>query len=219
MRRAIAGSVTALLLWGAAATPASAHADVEGTQPRNGAHLATAPAAVRVTFGEDVSLTAARLVGPSGAEIPSSATVSGATVTITPTAALSPGAVTAAWQVRSDDGHPVAGSMAFIIGPKPRTGPPQTLDPFPRIPARLSGSRPGSLVLTLATSGLGGDVQWTSAAIAEPQTWHLAVDRGSLVARGVLPQPGTWTYSATVLKKGGAAIVVKGTATLTAGAR
>lgn len=221
MRRAVAAVGAAVLVGAMAlsnAVPASAHAEVESSSPRNGAVVPTPPTQVRVTFGEDVTLDSARLVGPTGSALASAASIDGAVLTITPKAALPRGPITAAWHVVSDDGHPVSGAIAFVVGSAPRTGPAQRLTAFPRVPTTLSGTRPGALTLTLGTSGVGSDVEWTSPSVPEPITWRLSRDGRTVAGRGVLPVAGTWSFTATVVKKGGAAVVVTGTAVLRGGA-
>lgn len=221
MRRAGYVAVVAAVCLGAAslvaAVPAAAHAEVESSTPRNGAVVRTAPSAVTVRFGEAVTLDSARLLGADGSTLPATAMVDGAVLTITPKAPIPSGPVTAAWHIVSDDGHPVSGAIAFVVGPAPRTARAQTLTVFPHVAARLSGSRPGVLTLTLATRGVGSDVEWTSASVPEPITWKLARDGKTVAGRGVLPLPGTWSFTATVLKKNGAVVIVKGTATLRGG--
>ena len=221
MRRAVAVALVAASLAVAsvcAAAPASAHAEVEGTTPRNGAVVRSAPAEVTVRFGEDVTLESARLLGPGGSTLASTASVAGDVLTVRPAATLPGGPITVAWQVRSDDGHPVSGAIAFVVGRPPATGRPQSLAAFPHVPVRLSGSRPGPLTVTLGTRGVGSEIEWTSPTLPEPITWRLTRDGTVVAGRGVLPTPGTWSFTATVVKKNGAVVVVTGTATLRPGA-
>ncbi len=220
MRRAVAAVLAAALIGVGAvssAAPASAHAEVESSTPRNGAVVRTGPSAVTVRYGEDVTLESAGLIGPSGAKVPSSAAIDGAVLTITPASPMPRGPVTATWHIVSDDGHPVTGAIAFVVGAAPVTGRAQTPTAFPHVGVRLSGSRPGILTLTIRTPGVGSEVEWTSPAVPEPITWRLGQDGRTVAGRGVLPLPGTWSYTATVLKKGGAVVIVKGTATLRGG--
>jgi len=222
MRRAVAGAACAALFAAtgiATAESAWAHAEVESTSPRNGAVVATAPAQVDVRFSEAVELKSARLVGPDGLALASKSQMREATLQVVPQTPLPTGPITVSWAVVSDDGHAVSGAAAFIVGRVPRTGPVQSLTSFPRVPVTLTGSRPGQLSVRLALPGTGGQAQWTNSSVDGPLTWSLAPDGTAMAGRGVLPVPGAWTYTATVIKKGGAVVVIKGAARLTGGSR
>ena len=105
------------------ADPAEAHAYVVSTDPANGAELATAPTAVRVTFDEPVTVA-------SGAESASVIDADGRRVDAGPVrlqsgrhtlvigvrAGLPHGAYIASWSVVSADTHPVGGSIQFGYG-------------------------------------------------------------------------------------------------------
>lgn len=196
------------------AAPASAHAGVDHTAPRNGSVLVSAPSTVAVTFDEPVELDSAWLTGPSGARLPSTARAAGASIVITPSTTLPRGPIAASWKVISDDGHMVGGSIAFIIGKAAATGPAQSLALTPALPARLSGSSPGPLTLTFGTALSGGEVTWTSAAVSEPITWSVSRKGRSSVATGVLPLAGVWTMKASLVRADNSIVVTSGTATL-----
>ena len=217
MRRVVAGLGTALglvLMALLSAQPASAHADEEGSTPRNGAVVRTAPASIAVRFGEVVTIESTRILGPDGAVQPAKSQMDGSSLVLTPEKPLPRGPITASWKVRSDDGHVVGGSIAFINGPRTATGAAQRLTAFPRIPVRLSGSAPGQLTITFAKPGTGGSIAWTSPAILDPITWPIVADGTTVAGRGVLPLPGTWTYAATVTERDGSVLIVKGSAVL-----
>jgi methionine-rich copper-binding protein CopC len=198
----------------AGAAPASAHAGVDHTAPRNGSVLAVAPSTVTVTFDEPVDVDSAWLTGPSGARLPSTARTAGASIVITPSTPLPRGPIAASWKVTSDDGHTVTGSIAFIIGKAPATGPAQALALTPALPARLSGSSPGPLTLTFGTALSAGEVSWTTATMSEPMTWSVSRKGRSSVATGVLPLAGVWTMKASLVRADNSIVVTTGTVTL-----
>ncbi|SEC64381.1 copper transport protein [Nocardioides exalbidus] len=100
--------------------PASAHAELVGTDPAEGAVVATAPGSVSLTFNEPVRLTSQEVAvyDAEGDPVDSSAGANGDVVTVTlPGAAdLADGTYVVSWNVLSDDGHPVAGALTFSIG-------------------------------------------------------------------------------------------------------
>lgn len=100
---------------------AAAHLGLSSSTPANGAQLAAAPRDFRLTFTEAVERTVARvrLVGPNGAEIRISAlrqpSDSAQVMLADILGPLEPGAYTIEWQVIGADGHPVRGTVAFVI--------------------------------------------------------------------------------------------------------
>ena len=100
-------------------TPAAlAHTSLQKSTPAAGASLAAPPAEVSLTFGEAVRLPASpiRVAGPGGAVwTVGQAAVTGATVTA-PVAATGPaGPYTLTWQVISDDGDTIRGTVRFTL--------------------------------------------------------------------------------------------------------
>lgn len=114
----IAGILASLMLLVGVA-PAGAHAELDSSDPVDGATLASAPSALTFTFGEDVleqgnavTLTVvdsgSRLeLGPLG--------VDGAVVSVDWPAASPAGTFRAAYRVVSADGHPIDGSITFTV--------------------------------------------------------------------------------------------------------
>jgi len=100
------------------APAALAHTSLQKSTPAAGASLAAPPAEVSLTFGEAVRLPASpiRVAGPGGAVwTVGQATVTGATVTA-PVAATGPaGPYTLTWQVISDDGDTIRGTVRFTL--------------------------------------------------------------------------------------------------------
>ncbi|WP_430335035.1 copper resistance CopC family protein [Rhodococcus sp. ACT016] len=109
---------------------ASAHSAVVGSDPANGAQIATAPERVSLKFNEALQAKFASLtvVGPDGnLWSKGDPTVQGDTVSV-PLEGLGPvGDYTIAFRVTSADGHPVSGTQKFTLtqegtgtpGPKP----------------------------------------------------------------------------------------------------
>jgi copper transport protein len=103
-----------------AATPAAAHATLLGSDPRDGATLERAPASVKLTFSEPVSLSlgGVRMLTAGGGEVRLGRVV--------PTGdpsrvevALPPdlhGVYVLSWRAVSADSHPVAGAFTFTVG-------------------------------------------------------------------------------------------------------
>ncbi|THA30001.1 hypothetical protein E6R18_22045 [Streptomyces sp. A1277] len=119
---ALVGAVFGLLL--AVAGPASAHAALTGSDPQDGAVVATAPKEVTLTFSEQVALSAdsIRILDPSGKRADTQAAPrdlhSGSTVKygVALRTGLPDGTYTVAWQAVSADSHPVSGAFTFSIG-------------------------------------------------------------------------------------------------------
>ena len=103
--------------------PASAHAALTGSDPQDGAVVATAPKEVTLTFSEQVAMSddSVRVLDPSGKRVDTGKIrdlSSGGTVTygVTLHSGLPDGTFTVAWQAVSADSHPVSGAFTFSIG-------------------------------------------------------------------------------------------------------
>jgi methionine-rich copper-binding protein CopC len=128
----VAGVVLALLATVVQAAPARAvpvpaaqvrpaalpaHASLVSVVPADGAQLATGPKQIQLTFDDVVSPQFAQLVlTRDGSPVEVSAPkVDRAVVTADVTGTAGPGAYRIAWQVTSDDGHPVSGESTFAV--------------------------------------------------------------------------------------------------------
>ncbi|CAL9517574.1 copper resistance CopC/CopD family protein [Streptomyces sp. enrichment culture] len=104
----------------ASAAPASAHAALTGSDPRQGAVVDRAPAQVSLTFSESVSMDddSIRVLDPKGKRVddggPSG--TGGTTYAVKLHAGLPDGTYTVTYQVVSADSHPVAGAYTFSVG-------------------------------------------------------------------------------------------------------
>jgi copper transport protein len=118
--------VAALLLGGglaiAAATGALGHSLLQRSDPAAGSTVATAPAVVRLTFGEapDPRLSSVKVLDASGRSVaagPSVAVAGSPNDLQVPLGHLGDGVYTVSWRtVSAVDGHSAAGSFAFGVG-------------------------------------------------------------------------------------------------------
>ncbi|MFK4224470.1 copper resistance CopC/CopD family protein [Streptomyces sp. NPDC019890] len=115
------GTLIGALLAGA--SPASAHAALTGSNPKDGAVVATAPKEVTLTFSEQVAMgnDSIRVLEPSGkradkAKIRNLSTGGKVTYGVDLLPGLPNGTYTVAWQAVSADSHPVSGAFTFAIG-------------------------------------------------------------------------------------------------------
>jgi copper transport protein len=102
------------------AGPASAHAELLSTSPRNGQRLATPPTQVTLTFSEKVGIVSGglRLIDTDtgdDVETPQARSV-GDTVVWPMPADLPDGRYLVNWRMISADSHPVAGAFSFGVG-------------------------------------------------------------------------------------------------------
>ncbi|MER7516919.1 copper resistance protein CopC [Streptomyces sp. NPDC126499] len=112
----------------ATAGPASAHAALTGSDPQDGAVVATAPKEVNLTFSEQVAMSddSIRVLDPSGKRVDTgemrdlcSGSIVRYGVALRP--GLPDGTYTVAWQTVSADSHPIAGAFTFSIGAPSKT--------------------------------------------------------------------------------------------------
>ncbi|MFF3323227.1 copper resistance CopC/CopD family protein [Streptomyces sp. NPDC002889] len=122
----IVGTLLGALLAGA--SPASAHAALTGSNPKDGAVVATAPKEVTLTFSEQIAMgdDSIRVLEPSGkradkAEVRELGTGGSIVYGVHLNAGLPDGTYTVAWQAVSADSHPVSGAFTFSIGAPSKT--------------------------------------------------------------------------------------------------
>ncbi|MDT4919823.1 MAG: copper transport protein, partial [Pseudonocardiales bacterium] len=116
-------------LFGAAvllAGPASAHATLVGSDPTDGARLQAVPHSVTLVFNEAVSLADigyVHVTDQDGNRVDSGDTYHPAgdssRVAEDVRAGLGDGSYTLSYRVISADSHPIAGSVAFVVGDGP----------------------------------------------------------------------------------------------------
>ncbi|MBW5483062.1 copper resistance CopC/CopD family protein [Streptomyces bambusae] len=107
----------------AAAAPATAHAALTASDPKEGAVVATAPAQVSLSFSEQVAMgdDSIRVMDPQGRRVDTGELrdmCSGSTVRYGTAlhSGLPNGTYTVAWQAVSADSHPISGAFTFSIG-------------------------------------------------------------------------------------------------------
>lgn len=119
LRRVLPALGLGFVLLVLAAGPASAHAELESTDPAAGAVLPRPPEQVRLRFTESVTTPTGgvRVIAPDGTRVdPVSVRARGALVTVELPPVLARGSYLVVWRVVSDDSHPVAGSFSFAVG-------------------------------------------------------------------------------------------------------
>ena len=107
--------------------PASAHTQLTGSDPADGARIGQLPVTVVVTYSEDIAeqFVTTAVITPDGTTVPTSATVDGPEVSVDLSAPdVLARAEQGGWQVVarvvSVDGHPVEGVTTFeLTGPAP----------------------------------------------------------------------------------------------------
>ncbi|MFD8978387.1 copper resistance protein CopC [Streptomyces sp. NPDC059564] len=107
----------------AAAAPATAHAALTASDPKDGAVVATAPAQVTLSFSEQVAMgdDSIRVMDPAGKRVDTGELrdmCSGSTIRYGTAlhSGLPNGTYTVAWQAVSADSHPVSGAFTFSVG-------------------------------------------------------------------------------------------------------
>ncbi len=139
MSTALAVALAFLLSLGVIATPAHAHTDLVSTAPADGDVLDAAPAAVTLTFNEELLEAAVRvsITDENGAVVAKDiATSTGSDVTVPWPEDLEAGTYTVSYRVVSGDGHPVSGDITFTFG----------------APATVEESEPSATVTPIAES-------------------------------------------------------------------
>jgi copper resistance protein C len=101
----------------ATASPASAHAQLESTNPGPGATLKDLPQEVVLSFSEDVRTPAfVKVTNPGGVDVAKGdVRIVDNEVTQTTGAAAGSGKYTVSYRITSADGHPVSGSVNFTV--------------------------------------------------------------------------------------------------------
>ena len=99
------------------AGPATAHATLVSSNPKDGATLDSEPATVSLTFNEDVSTPAQlQVTAPDGSTLADEdPTVDGTKVTQSIGSAGLAGTYTIAYRVVSADGHPITGELTYDV--------------------------------------------------------------------------------------------------------
>ncbi|MEV6628434.1 copper resistance protein CopC [Amycolatopsis sp. NPDC051106] len=153
-RRAFGAVLAALIGLVVLAGPASAHTELESSSPAEGAALAAAPAEVRLTFGEPVTLPpeALKVTGRDGtAWQVGTPVVAGAVVTAPVTPSGPAQAYTLTWKVIAKDGDNLTGTVHFSVTAE--SSPPASASPAPTASAQAQAP---SAPTAVDTSGIPG---------------------------------------------------------------
>ncbi|GAA2016270.1 copper resistance CopC family protein [Microbacterium ulmi] len=112
------------------AGPASAHDELESTDPAAGATLDALPTQLTMTFsGEllsDEGATEVQVTDAAGASLTAGSPAVQANVVTQPLAGSAEGAIRVLWKVVSGDGHPVSGEYSFTVNAPAPTEPAPT---------------------------------------------------------------------------------------------
>jgi copper transport protein len=104
----------------ATAAPASAHAALTGSNPKQGAVVDKAPTSVSLTFSEKVAMSdgSVRVLDPAGKRVDTGKTsdLGSNTYGAKLHKGLPDGTFTVAYQVVSADSHPISGAFTFSVG-------------------------------------------------------------------------------------------------------
>lgn len=126
--RLVLAAIVAVL---AMAPPASAHTDISGSSPADGATLKRPPATVTINFSQPPLTSGMAMVadGPSG-QIPLSPKVVGSALVASWPQQAGSGDFAVTYRVVASDGHPITGRLAFRIArqdsAEPRSNPTPT---------------------------------------------------------------------------------------------
>jgi methionine-rich copper-binding protein CopC len=180
----VVGGLCALL----GASPAAAHNSLTGSDPEDGARLETPPAQVRLTFLTtlDPKTTKVTVTGPGKVSAAAGEPRFEGKVVEVDFAAGAAGAYTVAYQVASDDGHPIKGDIGFTLAvgaPAPATSAPATSAPEPA-PATSAPAPTPADSAPAPPSAIA--IEPTSDADDGPPVWPwVALGAGVLIALGV----------------------------------
>lgn len=137
----IAGTLATLAL---PAAPASAHAELESSNPAGNSVIQAPPAEVVLTFTESVRRVPDRIrvVGPDGQRVDEGdARFDGAVVTIPVRQTGAQGTYLVSYRVVSADSHPVSGGFTYSVGAPSSTPPTDTGDEQGDNPVVATGTK------------------------------------------------------------------------------
>lgn len=150
MRTFVLGLVATLALL-VAPTSASAHAQLESSDPADGATLAALPETVSVTLNEDVGSGAVlRVLDSSGVRVDDDqVTTAGRRVLVgVRPGSSAAGAYRIVYRVVSADGHPVSGEIGFRVQPSADASPSTEPSAGAADPSAASGSTQQDVTIT-----------------------------------------------------------------------
>ena len=174
-----------------AAPAASAHATLLFTSPADGSAVPASPAAITLTFNENVSFTGTpvTLAGAGGRQLGLGAArlSQGRSVLTLPVPEKLPdGVYTVTWQVISADGDVVGSQFRFAVGPAPASLSGSSA----AAPESSPGQWPTAVLRWLLFAGLAvalGGIAGRALAL-----WFRSGVRSTLTAAARVPLPGPW---------------------------
>ncbi|MEH0971789.1 copper resistance protein CopC [Micromonospora sp. CPCC 205546] len=169
------------------AAPAAAHNSLTGSDPRNGARLAEAPARIELRFlaKVDPGTTKITVTGPDNvAALGGAPTFSGSRVSV-PFEPGRAGLYVVDYRVASSDGHPVSGEVRFTLTTgTPAEAPSGAGTAGPSAPASAVPPSAGTGPTSAAPAPAGTDTGSPGSAVPAAQTSDGAAGRGWLWALG-----------------------------------
>ncbi|HEX2356028.1 MAG TPA: copper resistance CopC family protein [Micromonosporaceae bacterium] len=188
--RALMAVVVGVLAGAIAAGPAWAHNALASSNPPNGARLAKAPAAVRLTFLArlDPATTWVTVTGPDGASAAAGRPAFDRATVRVPLRAAAAGIYTVAYRVTSEDGHPVQGQIQFklTVAAAPSASPSASPTPSPSAspsPVAPSTRQAEPTLAPAASDTDDGGTPWWPWAAAGAAVALLAAGVGAVLAR------------------------------------
>lgn len=174
----------ALVIGPQAVPPAFAHDALVSSSPPEGAVLDAMPDTIELTFsGELMELGAiVQVRDPEGVDHTlSDPEVAAAVVTVAVDPAADDGSYAIVWRVVSSDGHPISGSVPFVVGaPTPVS---QATDAASAAPDRAEHTEPGTTEDDRAGSDQTAPNPWDSGG---PARIALVAIAGAALALGLL---------------------------------
>ncbi|MET4224977.1 copper resistance CopC/CopD family protein [Oerskovia enterophila] len=152
----VVAAVAGVVLMLASATPATAHAVIVDTDPRDGTVLEEPPARLTLTFNEPVRVVPDGIVllDAAGSTVPTTAGAVDSRVEIAVPGELDDGTYVVSWRVTSGDTHPVAGALTFSVGAPSAGVAAAPVDPAS--PAVTVARQVAQAVVSAGTLGVGG---------------------------------------------------------------
>jgi len=173
MKRALISGLLALggVLAAAAVSTGevSAHATLESADPANGSMLAAAPDHVELVFSENVGKPAALAVLDPASDEVAGGELQVVNDTMSRTyapAAFAPAVYTISYQVTSADGHPISGTLTFMVH-----GEGESAVPVPPVSSSSTTDASATVVIVLAALlalGLGTALFIVKRVVALP---------------------------------------------------
>jgi methionine-rich copper-binding protein CopC len=173
VRRALLCAFVVGVLVALTGTPASAHASLLSSDPEEGSVVAALPDQLVLTFNEPVRLDEVQAFAAGGADWSVDAEAQDNRLVVVPQEDPGTGTVVVAWQVVSEDGHVVGGSLTFSVG-----------SPSGGATAVASGGEGTSRGVEI--------VRWAAVAVLAGALGAIVVLAALIAIRGTLP--ARWTH-------------------------